>query len=1043
MMNLRALFLAVLFFGNIALLYAQGVQGIPYPLFEDGATWSSSQNSTNDILLDQEGLLWLAAKSKIVQWNGQQARIYDANATDGFGVEGTNFRKLFECNDSTLLILRQQENVNLTLLNKNEKSSRPAVFDFENNKNEKGYIADVFQQNETIYSVMHYGNYINIYEMVDEVFEFRRKVSFDYFMGQKPLHATFAYGTFWVGIEGEGIWRCKENGTELVLSLKDLPVGDLTNLLFLQTDKKGNLWLGLRNEVNIYIWNEAAQEFSSYPIPSQNLVNQLKEDRKGNLLFLSGKYPRDIAEAQLLTDTTWINYSALIPKNMVNVYPSEDWTKSFFAATTANVNIVEIQKTQIQSFLNFNPDNKEWGFLTKGINEDEAGNIYFLSEINGFYRLDKTTEDTTRIPVVDESGNEIDYRCGGALHRDKNGNLWFKTCTGKTQGRLMKFNPQTEQFNIYYFDNLIRDIDIGSDNQIWISFHNLQDRRGQLSVFDIEKEKFLPIELSDEAGNTFFPEPRFCLFQNDSIVWIGTINGLVKINPKTRSFKTFTTENSQLKNDQIIAMHQNYEGDLILGTYGGGVQIFNPITENNNTFTSEENGLVQDYVCGILPIDSTRYWLSTFDGLSYWDTKLNLFVNTNKKQGLSHFEFNRYAFHKSSDGKFYFGNVNGVNRINADQIVGVNRPPILGLSSISKYYGNEDSLYIQNTHLKQIKTIELTPDVTYLQFDFYLNDFIGQEKSKVMTKLENTDDEWVSANEKKQVRYRLLPQGNYTMLVKGFSSNGVSSVNTLEFKIISKPYFYNTWWFYLIVLGALTAIGSWLFRWRIQQIKKEENEKQNIQKRFAALELQALQAQLNPHFIFNALGAIQYYIQVNDVESADIYLTRFAQLMRKYLDGSKEKMITLKKEIELLQIYSELEQLRFDKIFDIEFIVDPTLEIEDISLPSMMIQPFVENSVNHGLSPRKDGKGKLEIHFYQKNNSLICEIRDNGIGRKNAQVNKRKGHKSRGMKILDEKIQTMKMSGIMDIKIKISDWKKEDDEYPGTLVTLDFSNLLE
>jgi len=540
---------------------------------------------------------------------------------------------------------------------------------------------------------------------------------------------------------------------------------------------------------------------------------------------------------------------------------------------------------------------------------------------------------------------------------------------------------------------------------------------------------------------SYFPEPRFIWYENDSKIWIGTLDGLIQVNPGAHSFKTFTTENSQLSNDRIIAIHQDEKGKLILGTHGGGVQIFDPTTGNNKTFT-ELDGLTNDFVGGIVPIDEKRYWLSTFEGVSYWDTEISLFTNFDKSHGFEELDFNRYAFYKSSDGNIFLGNVNGVNQFKTDQLIGQGQPPRIGISQVKKYYGKTDKSDVQVFDLEKINTIQLNPNVTYLELSFFAYDFKGGKTSKIFTKLEGYDDDWELVGEDGQVRYRLLPAGNYQLFVKGYSTQGVQSANQLQIEIISKPHFYNAWWFYPLILGAILGASFLLFKRRIRQIKNEEAKKQQIQKRFAMLELQALQAQLNPHFIFNALGAIQYYIQVNEVESADVYLTRFAQLMRKYLDSSKEKMISLKDEIELLQIYSELEQLRFDNIFDVQFVISDGLEIEDISLPSMMIQPFLENAVNHGLSMRNDGKGKMEIHFFGKNDSLICEVRDNGIGRENAKANKRKGHKSRGMTILDEKIQTMKMSGMMDIKIEISDWKKEK-QYPGTLVVLNFFNLLD
>jgi LytS/YehU family sensor histidine kinase len=209
----------------------------------------------------------------------------------------------------------------------------------------------------------------------------------------------------------------------------------------------------------------------------------------------------------------------------------------------------------------------------------------------------------------------------------------------------------------------------------------------------------------------------------------------------------------------------------------------------------------------------------------------------------------------------------------------------------------------------------------------------------------------------------------------------------------------------------------------------------------ANLELSALKAQMNPHFVFNALGAIQYFIQTNEVDAADDYLTRFALLMRKYLDSSKEKMISLKEEIELLTIYTDLEQLRFEDLFDVTIRVDEDISTEDRFIPSMLIQPFIENAVNHGLNERRDGKGQLDILFSQKEEMLICEIKDNGIGHKAAKKRKRKTHKSRGMSIIKDKIETLKTIGLADISISIKELNPEDADFPGTHVIIKIKDL--
>ncbi|MFK7806680.1 MAG: histidine kinase [Saprospiraceae bacterium] len=656
--------------------------------------------------------------------------------------------------------------------------------------------------------------------------------------------------------------------------------------------------------------------------------------------------------------------------------------------------------------------------------------MYFLSEVYDFYKLNKSTGEIQKIPILNGEGTELSFQCGGAIHRDKKGNLWFKICDGRGNGTLVKFNPETELFKLYTHNQLIRDIAISEDGKIWVIHHSDKDKRGRLSYFDPVQEQFQPSSVDID-----FPEPRFCYAEGDSILWIGTLKGLVKINRLKKTSAIYTTENTTMPNDRIIVISKGPNKQLLLGTFGKGLMLFDPHSKKVKAF-NEESGLVNNYVCGVLPIDENHYWLSTFRGLSYFDSEKSLFYNYKAKDGFTNNEFNRYAFHQASDGSNYLGTINGANAFQTQDLEPVKKENNIGISAIRKYFGSRDETDLLNYNLDDIKSIELPTDLTYIEFDFHQKSFTQSAPQHFYTRLLPIDKEWTFLRNRESARYRTLPPGEYTLEV--LASN---SENPLRLTIISKAPFYKTLPFNTLVI-ALGLMGIFLFaRNRYRKAQEVELAKEINNRKIAELKLTALQAQMNPHFIFNALGAIQYFIQVNEVEAADHYLTRFAQLMRKYLDSSKEKLISLKKEIELLEIYVDLERLRFSESFDFTLEVGEDLEPEDIHLPSMMIQPFIENAVNHGLNQRQDGKGLLLIRFSKKGNNLHCEIIDNGIGYKNAQKNKRKGHQSRGMIIINEKINSLLNAGIMEIEIKTSEWDPSNTAFPGTRVLLEIKNF--
>jgi len=189
----------------------------------------------------------------------------------------------------------------------------------------------------------------------------------------------------------------------------------------------------------------------------------------------------------------------------------------------------------------------------------------------------------------------------------------------------------------------------------------------------------------------------------------------------------------------------------------------------------------------------------------------------------------------------------------------------------------------------------------------------------------------------------------------------------------------------------------------------------------AQLELSALQSQMNPHFIFNALGAVQYFIQSNNADQADEYLSNFAHLMRLILEASKSSLISLDDEIRMLKLYLGLEKMRFDDKFDYKINIDNNLS-GNFEIPPMIIQPFIENAVNHGIYHLQDRSGKIILNIQElQANELLITIEDNGIGREAADKLKQKNYISRGTQILTERIQTLNASSDMKINAQTID----------------------
>lgn len=217
-----------------------------------------------------------------------------------------------------------------------------------------------------------------------------------------------------------------------------------------------------------------------------------------------------------------------------------------------------------------------------------------------------------------------------------------------------------------------------------------------------------------------------------------------------------------------------------------------------------------------------------------------------------------------------------------------------------------------------------------------------------------------------------------------------------------------------------------------------ERAKAALQQRAKELEVQALRSQMNPHFIFNCLNAINFFILSHETEAAADYLTKFSRLMRMIMNHSRHSFITLAEELEVLQLYLDMERLRFKDAFDYHIVLEDELDTGDISIPPLLLQPFVENAIWHGLM-HKEERGTLTISLRLEEDTLTCIIRDNGVGRKRAAFLKSKSaekHKSMGLQITAERMALLTGTGEPGHYFKIEDLYDSEGNAVGTKVVL-------
>lgn len=303
--------------------------------------------------------------------------------------------------------------------------------------------------------------------------------------------------------------------------------------------------------------------------------------------------------------------------------------------------------------------------------------------------------------------------------------------------------------------------------------------------------------------------------------------------------------------------------------------------------------------------------------------------------------------------------------------------------------------------------------------------------------LKGYDEDWFTTDQRR-VRYPKLPGGSYSFLVRAKEGNTQSWTTTTSITFQIPRRLIEFWWFWTIIGGLFLTLAFFLYRFLVLRAKKEERLKADFEHQVSEIQMQALRAQMNPHFLFNSLNSIKYFAISKSKDETAAYLSKFSMLVRAILNNSKSRTISLKDELDALQLYIEIEHLRLDGKFDYQIDIDSGIHIKQAQIPPMILQPYVENAIWHGLM-HKDGRGKLLVQVKDMGHQIQCIIEDNGIGRLKASEfrGKQSDHKkSVGMQITSDRIALINRIYHIDTQVHVIDLKDEKGMATGTRVVI-------
>jgi len=735
--------------------------------------------------------------------------------------------------------------------------------------------------------------------------------------------------------------------------------------------------------------------------------------------------------------------------SVLNVSPSENWLINNEGGFSFNENGDILNKIRFNSLLTT-------------VIKDKYGKYWLGSATDGVYIM-----PSPGVWIINKDNSPITTNRICCLSKDDEGNLII----GVDVGEIFLLNTKTKKIA-----NSLNITNSKSKSCLWVDFEKRAqsaDKYG--SVFYDLRKKALLIEDSrlESAGKYSFDRYGNYVFTNSESV------ALVRKSEKTNCGLTKKFSYNKYKGRDVHILRNQKAVDCLINEHDSSIwvayidglykysngkshEIIDPKTKLSiyaNQIISDENGIVwvassiQKGLLGINESDQIQYRIDKSSGLESNSIRC---MTISEKEIWFATDKSVYVYDPFFKTLSSFSKEDGLVSTEIFSIVVVGPDVYLATSKGLQWF--DMSLDFTNKVVPKVEISEvlvnlnphksITNDFEYTQnsfiFQFSTFSFMNREKMRYAYRLLGLDSSWTyTAISQAEARFPNLMPGVYTFQVKAINEDGFETITPTNYHFsISAPFWRKTWFYVLMLIGFVSSVIL-IYRIRLENAKikmRQEQEKYKLELDVKELHLSALKVQMNPHFIFNALNSIQDYILSNDKGLASKYLGKFSQLIRAYLDMSNKTSVLLDEEIKVTQLYLDLEAMRFENSFSYDIEIDNKIDTREISIPPMLIQPYAENAIKHGLRNKKTGIRHLKIRFCSVSDSVIkCEIIDNGIGlKKSAEINTQRSstHKSFATKATQKRLELLNEGKKETIVIEYESLYDEFQNPTGTKVSV-------
>ena len=859
-------------------------------------------------------------------------------------------------------------------------------------------------------------------------------------------------GYLWFATQGGGIARFDGINFD-VFSQKEGLLSNFTNSFLLKND---SLFIATNNGLSIKVKNQ----FTNYKTPKINKIVWLK-----NKMFLAtseGIYQFKKEYVAPLKIDLKIDLANVLDIEYQNSFYWIKTSNTIWKSTTLNTKAFLVKSNLKQFDELFNTQKSIINNLKIDISIKANANKVFVDRqlnqwilTNGYGVYKSVSSNFKHFTDT----NNIDIKAITAIHKNKD-KIWF------TDANQNLFN--IDSLGIHFIrKNYFKTNSITSDkqNNLWFGSQNkgvyiYRNQTGSLSTSDFNIERLytkngLP---NDKIQNI--------IIQNDAVWVITQTAGILKLayNFEQNFVKKISrfNRNNGIKNQQITTslLHKN---KIWYGTKSGDIgnidnekvthyaRILSRNTTINNLIFSDKNLYIGTLENGVWKASLSKiknvkqiesmYLSSKISNQLYLDSKNHLWMGSekgvdkleilkdevvkathyNQNDGFTGIETSKNTILEDSFGNIWFGTKNGITKYTATNQRQKSVKPTVYFTTINVAYQSIDS--IKKQFKKEV--LQLSPTQNNISFDFKTVDVNQPKRIEYQWVLNENESNWSTTN---SVNFANQSPGNYTFTVRSRNASKTESEPITFSFFIDKPLYQKTW--FLATIIGFSAIVIFLFVFYYLKRKQEENQQKitqlKLENHLITLEQKALQLQMNPHFIFNILNGIKAYGNNGNTKELNTTISQFATLLRSLLHNSRKEEISLFEEIETLKNYLSLEQ-KINAKFEYSITADvQNIDLEEILIPPMLVQPFVENSIKHGFTT----DGKLEIEFTSKNNFLNCIITDNGIGfEQSKKLKGTKNHTSVALKVTKERIQNLSKNSRFSIKELL-----ENDKIIGTKV---------